>query len=602
MKEHIEKEIRKLNISLELMTYLINVPIAAGFAILTLRAYEEKFIIFVQGVLIAIIFSLIFTVLFRTHLLKKLVLKDLNTLSPRELKIYKLDLFKIPVYCGSIVVQLQWIIGIIITAWYYCNFYGFTFDNLTVFFLIMVFLAPINFTTHAAKSDIFLGKCLNIEEVVKIELTKKELKTAGKGFTNYLRIFLTFGASVFFVIGTMFVMHLKGVFAETGNPYKDYALFFIFIQSFIVFINSTNVAVGTIEKNIDNISKAIQEFSKGNLSNIIPIIDTEELALVTADLDEFRKKIIGIIGEVQSASNKLTILSSDLQNNSSNVANQAQTQAAFSEEISAALEEFSSSIIQSEGLAMEQLDSVNDSITSLTQLESEIEATLSYSNDSSKLSSLTKSYSNEGKSLSEIARNAMEDIKNESVEISEYTKIIADIAERVGLLSLNASIEAARAGAEGRGFAVVATEISKLGDSTNENSSLIQKKVISLSRKVQDGYQKNQTLLGSFSSILSASEKTDMTIEKMNVAMKKQISLEANVKSKLEDLKSKSKSISEYTSEQKISINAFNVSVDTLKSGSEQLAISADSLNSISHELSSDAKILSDKVSFFKVK
>lgn len=51
-------------------------------------------------------------------------------------------------------------------------------------------------------------------------------------------------------------------------------------------------------------------------------------------------------------------------------------------------------------------------------------------------------------------------------EMSSRLRVINDIAERVNLLSLNASIEAARAGEQGRGFAVVADEISKLADQT----------------------------------------------------------------------------------------------------------------------------------------
>ncbi len=57
---------------------------------------------------------------------------------------------------------------------------------------------------------------------------------------------------------------------------------------------------------------------------------------------------------------------------------------------------------------------------------------------------------------------AMEDINTASENISHIMQAIDDIASQTNIISLNASVEAARAGAHGKGFAVVATEIREL--------------------------------------------------------------------------------------------------------------------------------------------
>ena len=73
-------------------------------------------------------------------------------------------------------------------------------------------------------------------------------------------------------------------------------------------------------------------------------------------------------------------------------------------------------------------------------------------------------------------------IQEQSETMANIVSIIVDIAERINLLSLNASIEAARAGEYGRGFSVVADEIGKLAFQTSESIKEIES-VLSMSSK-----------------------------------------------------------------------------------------------------------------------
>ena len=96
----------------------------------------------------------------------------------------------------------------------------------------------------------------------------------------------------------------------------------------------------------------------------------------------------------------------------------------------------------------------------------------------------------EGKNSLEAAKNIMENIGKSSEELTGIASLINDISDQINLLSLNASIESARAGDAGRGFAVVAEEISKLADKTALNVKDIDRIIKSNSLLINEGTQK----------------------------------------------------------------------------------------------------------------
>lgn len=107
---------------------------------------------------------------------------------------------------------------------------------------------------------------------------------------------------------------------------------------------------------------------------------------------------------------------------------------------------------------------------------------------------------------------AMEDINQNSLEITKINKILEDIASQTNMLALNASVEASRAGEFGKGFAVVASEVRSLAAQSTESAKQASEVISSSLKAIQNGVVYAKQAAESFGEISDVSNRmSDIT-------------------------------------------------------------------------------------------
>lgn len=197
--------------------------------------------------------------------------------------------------------------------------------------------------------------------------------------------------------------------------------------------------------------------------------------------------------------------------------------------------------------------------------------------------------------------HVINELEEKSKRIGQIVELIANIAGQTNLLSLNAAIEAARAGNAGRGFAVVADEVRKLAEQSAQST----KEITELIRDVQSKTNNAVSFMAeSKREVKAGAELVGLAGESFNeiLQMIKAMSAEINeISSASEKLTGGTKGVVDAAST--INNESKNVAdqTETIAAATQEQSASMEEIASASTHLSKMATDLQDAIQKFKI-
>lgn len=230
------------------------------------------------------------------------------------------------------------------------------------------------------------------------------------------------------------------------------------------------------------VSTIIEEIANGDINADFGMVKetNDEIGLIIEKMKELTQSLGNIVGKIRNSSDTMSSNSYELNDTSS------QTLAA-NNEISKAVEdvaEGSTGMAASISKINENLLEMSNETKDINESVNEIRNQTTAVQDSSKImNNKIKSMQNSSQKMDDgisAISKRIETVNTTVDKVSNIVSVIEEISSETNLLSLNASIEAARAGDAGKGFAVVAQEIRVLSDNTNTELENIKQIISSL--------------------------------------------------------------------------------------------------------------------------
>lgn len=296
----------------------------------------------------------------------------------------------------------------------------------------------------------------------------------------------------------------------------------------------------------------------GEISDILGAIAEGDLTREAkqnyrGDFLAIRKSLDSILGALNHTMGQIAASAGHVSDGSDQVSASAQTLAQGATEQASAVTEISTTIADISAGARE----TSDAAAEVGQFVNQAGAQLGISIESVKDLSAS-----------------MERISEDSKQIGTIIATIENIAFQINILSLNAAVEAARAGAAGKGFAVVAEEISSLASKSDEAAKATKELIENSAATIKEGSR---------------------AMDKVSEALDRTGELAGNVTVKMEQ-------VVDAVEKQTVAMEQVSTGVEQISAVVENNSATSQECAAASEELSSQSSMLKELISSFRLK
>ena len=348
-----------------------------------------------------------------------------------------------------------------------------------------------------------------------------------------------------------------------------------------------------IADSMRDMTARLETLSQNDLTQETLVLDqNDEVGKMLRAFSEMQKNLSSVIGRLKSTADGLVeschvmdqntdeaaMSMSDINNAAGELADTATQTASNVEDVSRGMDDINN-IMQRSVATAENLNTASTEINAVTDDGVKI------------VDTLTKINSQSLDAFETIFR-AIANIQDSADKISGASNLISSVAEQTNLLSLNASIEAARAGDAGRGFAVVAEEIRQLSDESASSVDTINALLAELQQNTNDAIEKSNLVKslvdkqsesvrdtrGSFDHIVDSVRKVDEAIAEIR-------NINGELDTGIRNISELVESLSAASEENAATAEELSATSDVVNRNVEELRTTQESINSASDEL-----------------